>query len=398
MVMLAPANAVPQAERPRVGPAWARLPLERASRQAPAEDATSSFFGGAGVYGTYLDEVLMMRNSTGTKYYYHANHLYSVHAITNSAGAIVEAVQSYDAYGKPTIITGAGTDATWFTGDDVTGSVSAIGNPWFYTGQRLDAETGLMYYKNRYYSAELGRFVGRDPIGYEGVRRPRFMRKPNLHLYSYVMQRPSNHVDSYGLWTVTGLIEKLKKCDEARAFWDKVTRIYGKDPEVKASDAGKEFKGYASVGHASVELSSDMSDCEAVQVLLFELHNLEDKTTILSSNNACKDGNISREGFIRMMEEMEYYNAHGIPKFFAMCKEDWECSSCEFEWIMSYRTFEVYFVRPELASHKEHYGKWWDRNCKEAYERKPKRPTGQDIPEGRKVTREDEDRESGKWE
>ncbi|GMV83903.1 MAG: hypothetical protein AMXMBFR7_50870 [Planctomycetota bacterium] len=69
-----------------------------------------------------------MRNAAGTKYYYHTNHLYSVHAITNAAGAIVEAVQSYDAYGKPTILTGAGTDATWFTGDDVVGSVSAIGN------------------------------------------------------------------------------------------------------------------------------------------------------------------------------------------------------------------------------------------------------------------------------
>ncbi|GMV83602.1 MAG: hypothetical protein AMXMBFR7_47860 [Planctomycetota bacterium] len=117
------------------------------------------------VFGTYLDEVLMMRNAAGTKYYYHANHLYSVHAITNASGNIVEAVKSYDAYGKPTIITGAGTDATWFTGDDVAGSVSAIGNPFWFQGHRVDPETGLGQWKHRYLSHDLGRFVSRDPLG-----------------------------------------------------------------------------------------------------------------------------------------------------------------------------------------------------------------------------------------
>ncbi|MCZ7648078.1 MAG: hypothetical protein M5U26_22935 [Planctomycetota bacterium] len=140
------------------------------------------------VFGAYLDEVLMMRNSTGTKYYYHTNHLYSVHAITNQSGAIVEPVKSYDAYGKATVITGAGTDSTWFTSDDVTGSATAIGNPFFYTGQRLDPETGLMYYKNRYYSAELGRFVSRDPIGYKG----------GINVYEYVYNRPTLNVDPVG--------------------------------------------------------------------------------------------------------------------------------------------------------------------------------------------------------
>ncbi len=189
MVMLAASTAASSVERPRAGPSWAHLPLERSSRHTPTEDATSSFPGRPSVEGTYLDEVLMMRNAAGTKYYYHTNHLYSVHAITNAAGAIVEAVGSYDAYGKPTILTGAGTDATWFTGDDVVGSVSAIGNPWFYTGQRLDAETGLMYYKNRYYSAELGRFVGRDPIGYRG----------GINLFTFVFSSPSFGVDPLGL-------------------------------------------------------------------------------------------------------------------------------------------------------------------------------------------------------
>ena len=67
---------------------------------------------------------------------------------------------------------------------------SAINNPYFYTGQRLDAETGLMYYKNRYYSPELGRFISRDPVGYEGR---------TLSLYEYSYSKPTLLQDPYGL-------------------------------------------------------------------------------------------------------------------------------------------------------------------------------------------------------
>ncbi len=36
--------------------------------------------------------------------------------------------------------------------------------------QRHDSETGLMYFKNRYYSVSMGQFVTRDPLGYvEGM-------------------------------------------------------------------------------------------------------------------------------------------------------------------------------------------------------------------------------------
>jgi len=37
---------------------------------------------------------------------------------------------------------------------------------YLFTGRRLDEETGLYYYRARYYDVELGRFIGRDPIGY----------------------------------------------------------------------------------------------------------------------------------------------------------------------------------------------------------------------------------------
>ncbi len=158
-------------------------------------------------YGNYLDEVWTIDDRTGAisvadlndgtgseRHFYHCNTLYHVYANTDETGALAEAVQAYDAYGKVSnLITGAGTDTVWFTADDVLAAnpnVSAIGNPWFYTGQRLDAETGLMYYKNRYYSVDLGRFVSRDPIGYEGG---------SLSHYQYVKSNSIQYVDPEGL-------------------------------------------------------------------------------------------------------------------------------------------------------------------------------------------------------
>jgi RHS repeat-associated protein len=58
-----------------------------------------------------------------------------------------------------------------------------------YTGRRLDAETGLYYYRARYYAPNVGRFLQIDPIGY-GV---------NMNLYAYVGSDPNNFLDPTGL-------------------------------------------------------------------------------------------------------------------------------------------------------------------------------------------------------
>jgi RHS repeat-associated protein len=59
-----------------------------------------------------------------------------------------------------------------------------------YPGRELDSETGLYYYRNRYYSTELGRFVSRDPIGYQ---------PGDGSLYCFRGSAPTVYLDPSGL-------------------------------------------------------------------------------------------------------------------------------------------------------------------------------------------------------
>jgi RHS repeat-associated protein len=125
-------------------------------------------------HGPGIDEPIAVTKD-GSTFFYHQDGLGSVTDLTDSVGAAAKSY-SYDAYGN--IV-------------DQTGTVE---QPYTYTGRELDAETGLFYYRARYYDPTTGRFLQKDPISFAGG---------DLVLYNYVKGNPVAKGDPSGLTTIT---------------------------------------------------------------------------------------------------------------------------------------------------------------------------------------------------
>ena len=137
--------------------------------------------------------------------FYHQDSLYSVFALTDEAGNVVEGYQ-YDAYGRPTVFSPGANGVVDFGGDDaiVAGGSSVLSNPYLRTGHRFDPETKLYYYGYRYHSPTLGRWVSRDPIEEAG----------GLNIYAMSHNNTVNRIDLYGLDVVKCCPDETKKDKE----------------------------------------------------------------------------------------------------------------------------------------------------------------------------------------
>jgi len=120
------------------------------------------------IHGPGIDEPLARIDHAGQASYYHADGLGSIVRMTSQAGDIVQSRQ-YDAWGNPEL------------GADLPG--------YAFTGREWDPETGLYYYRARYYDPKIGRFISEDPIGFQG----------GVNFYGYGRNNPTNFVDPSGL-------------------------------------------------------------------------------------------------------------------------------------------------------------------------------------------------------
>jgi RHS repeat-associated protein len=116
-----------------------------------------------------IDKPLTQLRS-GTTTYYEADGLGSITSLTSGTGAIAN-TYTYDSFGKLTASTGSTT------------------NRFQYTAREFDSESGLYYYRARYYDPTAGRFVTEDPMRF----------RAGVNFYTYVKNRATNLRDPFGL-------------------------------------------------------------------------------------------------------------------------------------------------------------------------------------------------------
>ncbi len=166
-------------------------------------------------YG-YDAEGRRVRKVTGgavTQWLYDGDNLYAEYGASWTTPTAVYAFAGLDHPLSRTLVTGAASygQASYYAQDGL-GSVVGISNDTTTQTQRFDAwgnklsgsipqsaqfgytgrepdETGIVYYRARYYDPGLGRFVSRDPMGLT----------TGTNLYSYVNGNPVNLVDPWGL-------------------------------------------------------------------------------------------------------------------------------------------------------------------------------------------------------
>jgi len=75
----------------------------------------------------------------------------------------------------------------------IISQTGTLDQPFTFTGREYDPETGLYYYRARYYDPKAGRFISKDPIGFGGG---------DLNLFRYVGNDPANFTDPSGLFAI----------------------------------------------------------------------------------------------------------------------------------------------------------------------------------------------------
>lgn len=133
------------------------------------------------LHGPGVDQIIASEDETiganGEVRWALADHEGTVRDVIDSAGSIENHIE-YDSFGN---ITAESDDTVEFR--------------YSYTGRELDAETGLYYYRARYYDPATARFIGEDPLG---------LTAGDVNVYRYVGNNPMTMTDPSGLcWSGT---------------------------------------------------------------------------------------------------------------------------------------------------------------------------------------------------
>jgi RHS repeat-associated protein len=124
------------------------------------------------LHGPGVDQVLADQQPASVVLWALADHQGTVHDLINNAGTVQNHIK-YDSFGK----------------------ITAESNPvvkfaYAYTGRERDTESGMHYYRARYYDPGLGRFISQDPSTFTSG---------DTNFYRYVLNDPIYLMDPSGM-------------------------------------------------------------------------------------------------------------------------------------------------------------------------------------------------------
>ncbi|WP_240422044.1 RHS repeat-associated core domain-containing protein [Paenibacillus periandrae] len=181
-------------------------------------------------------------NTTNKSGYYFYNGHGDVVAIKDAAGNNIN-TYDYDIWGN------------------VLSKTEGMNNPYRYTGEPQDDESGLIYLRARYYDPTIGRFISQDTV--EGD-----LNNPlSLNLYTYVQNNPLRYTDPSG-HSVCGFSGYVREwCDAVQSM-------------------------FVSKAQAGMDASANTANA----ILDFAI--MDDVNTLLDPNSAKFDKTLAAAGFL----------------------------------------------------------------------------------------------------
>jgi RHS repeat-associated protein len=125
--------------------------------------------------GPETDDLIARHRPSDGLAWYLTDQVGSITALVDSAGQVINQV-TYDSFGNV-----------------LSQTSPAAGDRYLFTGREYDPETGLYYYRARYYSPSIGIFISQDPLSFAAG---------DANLTRYVGNMPTMFSDPFGLMVV----------------------------------------------------------------------------------------------------------------------------------------------------------------------------------------------------
>ena len=165
------------------------------------------------LHGPEVDQVLAQDDGSGNALWHLADHLGTIDGLVDSSGEPVNHF-IYDAFGNI-----------------IEEGVGAPTSRYRFTGREWDQDTGLYFYRARYYDASIGQFISEDPLG---------LSAGDANTRRYVANNPLTGTDPFGLKRCDDIAKELRQLDrdrnEARKNVRELTNALRRPTNISARD------------------------------------------------------------------------------------------------------------------------------------------------------------------